>query len=334
MTPIDVEQTLAQLRQELHGAARRRTGRRHRFRIALFAALAIAAGAGTAIATVTQWTGHDVTPSDIERQATVVTEPTDCSNVGCNGRVHKQVMILPAMGATFILPSGFSISIVPAVGAGPALPTRLNSERARYGLPGGNGSGTFRRGDLELTSTGGVWPVRLPNGVKRVITWRRADGSMKITDTAPDGSVTVAPVHAGDVLPLVPGAPDADMRTQEKAVTFDLPEGVRVFIFPTFNETYVGLLPFELRAMTAPAEVMPRGDAVRYGLVPRGEWNGTLPVTPEGGSWTVALPGGGKRTITWKAGGTEVTVTDAIANGEEETHSVPIGHELPLVPFR
>ncbi len=35
--------------------------------------------------------------------------------------------------------------------------------------------------------------------------------------------------------------------------------------------------------MIPPAEVLPRGDAVRYGLVPKGEWDGTLPVTPEGG---------------------------------------------------
>jgi hypothetical protein len=323
MTTIDDEQTLAQLRRQLHAAARRRIGRRRRFRIALFSLLALAGVAGTAIAAVIKWSGHDLTPADIERQATVVTEPTDCSNVGCNGRVHKQVVILPAMGASFVLPSGHAVNIVPAGGFVPGLPplAKRTPEQARYGLP-------------ELTRSGGIWSVRLQNGTERVITWRRDDGRMNITDKAVDGSVTVTPVHAGDVLPLVPDSIEANIRSLEKAVTFDFPDGVSVFIFPGFNETYVGYLPFELRAMGGVAQVMPRGEASRYGLIPKGEWNGTLPVTPEGGTWTVSLPGGGQRTITWKAGEREVTVTDVKANGERGEFSVPVGHELPLVPFR
>jgi hypothetical protein len=324
MTTVEVEQALAQLRQDLHAAARRRIRRRRQLRYALFLPLALVVGVGTAIAITSPWTGHDVTPADIERQSSVVTEPTDCTNVGCNGRVHKEVVIVPAMGASFVLPSGRSTNLVPAGGFGPGPPPtsrKLTSEQARYGWP-------------ELTRTGGFWSLRLPDGTRRRITWRRADGSMKITDTAPDGSVTVTPVHAGDVLPLVPDSLDANMRSLEKAVTFDFPDGVRVFIFPTFNETYVGFLPSELRAMGGIAQVMPRGEASRYGLVPKGEWNGALPVTPEGGSWTVSLPGGGERTIGWKAGENEVTLTDVGANGERHTFSVPTGHELPLVPFR
>ena len=324
MTAIDVEQTLAQLRQDLHTAAQRRIRRRRRLRYALFLPLALAVGVGTAFAVTSAWTGHDVSPADIERQVSVVTEPTDCSNVGCNGRVHKQVVIIPAMGVTFVLPSGRTATLVPAeaVAPGPPLPGRkLTPEQARYRWP-------------ELTREGGSWSLRLPDGTQRRITWRHADGSMKITDTTSDGSVTVTPVHAGDVLPLVPNSIDANMRTPEKAVTFDFPDGVRVYIFPTFNETYVGYLPLELRAMGGIAEVMPRGEASRYGLVPKGEWNATLPVTPEGGTWTVSLPGGVTRTITWKAGDDEVTVSDSKPNGESDEFSVPIGHELPLVPFR
>jgi hypothetical protein len=324
MTTIDVERTLAQLRHDLHTAAQRRIRRRRRLRYALFLPLALAVGVGTAFAVTSAWTGHDVTPADIERQSSVVTEPTDCSDVGCNGRVHKEVVIIPAMGVTFVLPNGRSTNLVPAGGFGPGPPPpgrKLTPEQARYHWP-------------ELTPTGGFWSLQLPDGTRRLITWRRADGSMKITDTASDGSLTVTPVHAGDVLPLVPNSIDANLRSPEKAVTFDFPDGVRVFIFPTFNETYVGFLPLELRAMGGIAEVMPRGEARRYGLVPKGEWNGTLPVTPEGGSWTVSLPGGGERTISWKAGKSEVTVTDVGANGERQTLSVPIGHELPLVPFR
>ena len=248
---------------------------------------------------------------------------TDCSNVGCNGRVHKEVTPLPAMGATFVLPDGRDSNIIPGARFGPVPPPpgKLTPEQARYGFP-------------ELTRTGGVWSLRLPNGTERVISWRWEDGSMKITDTAPEGSVTVTPVHAGDVLPLVPGSLDPDARTAEKAVTFDLPDAMRVFIFPTFNETYVGFLPVELRGAIPPAEVLPRGDAIRYGLVPKGDWDGTLPVTPAGGTWTVSLPGGGERTIAWRTGAHEVTVTDTKPSGGRDTLSVPIGHELPLVPFR
>jgi hypothetical protein len=265
-----------------------------------------------------------VTPADIERQSSVVTEPTDCSNVGCNGRVHKQVVIIPAMGVSFVLPSGRSVNLVPAeaVAPGHPLPGRtLTPEQARYGWP-------------ELTHTGGFWSLRLPDGTKRRITWRHADGTMKLTDTAPDGTGTVTPVHAGDVLPLVPNSMDATMRTPEKAVAFDFADGVRVYIFPAFNETYVGYLPLELRARGGIAEVMPRGDASRYGLVPKGAWNATLPVTHEGGTWTVSLAGGVKRTISWKAGDSEVTVSDSKPTGETDEFSVPVGHELPLVPFR
>lgn len=323
MTTTEVEQALAQLRQDLHAAAQRRLRSRRLLRFALFLPLALVVGVGTAFAITSRWPGHDVTPADIERQVSVVTEPTDCSNVGCNGRVHKEVVIIPAMGVTFVLPSGRTTTLVPAeaVAPGPPLPGKLTPEQARYRWP-------------ELTHEGGFWSLRLPDGTQRRITWRHAEGSMKITDTAPDGSVTVTPVHAGDVLPLVPNSIDASMRTPEKAVTFDFPDGVRVYIFPTFNETYVGYLPLELRAMGGIAEVMPRGEASRYGLVPKGEWNATLPVTHEGGTWTVSLPGAVTRTIGWKVGDGQVTVTDSKSTGETDEFTVPVGHELPLVPFR
>jgi len=116
------EQALAQLRQDLHAAARRRIRRRRQLRYALFLPFALAVGVGAAIAITSPWTGHDVTPADIERQSSVVTEPTDCSNVGCNGRVHKEVVIIPATGASFVLPSGRSVNLVPAAGFGPGPP--------------------------------------------------------------------------------------------------------------------------------------------------------------------------------------------------------------------
>jgi hypothetical protein len=63
-----------------------------------------------------------------------------------------------------------------------------------------------------------------------------------------------------------------------------------------------------------------------------GEYNGTLPVTATGGTWTVQR-GGGTRTISWTAGSDRVTINDTTASGSDQT-IVPIGHELPLIPFR
>jgi hypothetical protein len=81
---------------------------------------------------------------------------------------------------------------------------------------------------------------------------------MKITDTAPDEAVTVTPVHAGDVLASArAGLLRREDAEPGEAVTFDFPDGVRVFIFPTFNETYVGFLPAVLRAMGGIAQVKP-----------------------------------------------------------------------------
>jgi hypothetical protein len=48
----------------------------------------------------------------------------------------------------------------------------------------------------------------------------------------------------------------------------------------------------------------------------------------------VSLPSGVERTISWKAGDSDVKVTDSKPNGEKDRLSVPSGHELPLVPFR
>jgi hypothetical protein len=49
-------------------------------------------------------------------------------------------------------------------------------------------------------------------------------------------------------------------------------------------------------------------------------------------AWTVQR-GGGTRTISWTAGSDRVTINDTTASGSDQT-IVPIGHELPLIPFR
>ena len=127
---------------------------------------------------------------------------------------------------------------------------------------------------------------------------------------------------------LIPGTLTDRPRTLDKAVTFDLPIGNRVIIFPQLDETYIDWAdgPRE-------NEPLPYDGGARWGLTPAGPWNGKLPVTPSGGRWTAHLPGGLTRTITWHTGDSFVTVEDTTPTGTTTTR-VPIGHEVPLVPFK
>jgi hypothetical protein len=56
--------------------------------------------------------------------------------------------------------------------------------------------------------------------------------------------------------------------------------------------------------------------------------------SPSGGIWDVTLPGGTRREISWSAGDDFVVVTDTRSDGSQDDVEVPIGHELPLIPFR
>jgi hypothetical protein len=52
-------------------------------------------------------------------------------------------------------------------------------------------------------------------------------------------------------------------------------------------------------------------------------------VTPEGGTWTFALRGGGTRPVAWRAGDTSVTVTDRAPGGAETgSETVPVGRQF------
>jgi hypothetical protein len=79
---------------------------------------------------------------------------------------------------------------------------------------------------------------------------------------------------------------------------------------------------------------LPAGAAEKYGLAPIGEYNGKLPVTADGGSWSVHLPDGTERTIRWHAGEPQVAISDRSPSGAEHESDIPIGHELLLIPFR
>lgn len=130
----------------------------------------------------------------------------------------------------------------------------------------------------------------------------------------------------------MPDSIDPRAHTLEKAVTFDLPSGARVHIFPIFNATYVGALP--LPAQPRPAQTLSRTEAERYGLTPMSDSQALLPIRRDGGEWHVVLDGGVERTISWNAGDDNVTIRDRRRDGATREQQVPVGHELPLVPFR
>lgn len=286
--------------------------------VGIVAAATVLAGGAYAAARAI-WSGHNMTPADIVRQATTVYNDKWSVRDG-NGHctdetgTHKQVQILPSMGVVFVLPDGRDVQIIPA-DAVVDMPRDLGTWE-----PTEDASGNW---------TGGVWTVPLPDGGTRTIAWKQSTGSVTVSDDV-GGVTTTTPLVAGDVVPLIPGSLANDPRTLDKAVTFDLPPGNRVLIFPQLNETYID----GVTAYASPeAEPLGKGVAAEYGLTPIGEYNGKLPVTPDGGSWTANLPGGLRRTISWHTGESYVTVADTRASGTTTTQ-VPVGHELPLVPFR
>lgn len=319
------------------GSLRRRQLRRQAL-LTVGGVLATAALAGGAYAAVRAiWNGHDMSAADINRQATTVYNDKwsvcdpfpHCKN---ETGTHKQVQILPSMGVVFVLPDGDSASVVPGLVGVWDIPA-AGFGAAQGGPPPhdkfGNTWGTAQPlQDGAHGWSGGVWTVPLPNGGTRTITWKAATGAMTVADTV-GGTTTSTQLTAGDVVPLIPGTLTNDPRTLDKAVTFDLPTGNRVIIFPQLNETYID---FPV-APSPEAEPLGKGVAAQYGLIPVGEYNGKLPVTSTGGTWTAHLPGGLTRTISWHAGDSFVTVADTTESGTTTTQ-VPIGHELPLVPFK
>lgn len=334
---------------ETNAAPVRRGRRWRRIRFGLAAFVLAALGVGAAVPAI-RLSGQSFTAADLERQYTVVTNDrwAECDKGGCATKTgtHKQVQILPSMGVSLVLPSGFTVQIVPAAtGLGP-LPTFTTDEGARFGLPGIDRiTGRFIRGSIRFTNAGGGWDVDLPDGTRRTITWERASGSVTVTDHEPDGSAHTLELNAGDVVPLVPGSIDPDAQTLEKAVTFDLPEGSRVHIFPSFNAAYVGALPeprqppaVRGRTLAPPSlptrQMLPRAEAERYGLTPTGPYDATLPTTDDGGEWHVNLPDGTQRTISWEAGDDHVTMRDRRDGAQTREQRITMGHEVPLIPFR
>jgi hypothetical protein len=300
----------------------------------VLAAAVLAGGAYAAVRAI--WPPHNMTPADIERQATVVT--SECNGQGHCTPVtpsHKEVEIVPSMGATFVLPDGDYQSIVPGAGGIGAFAENIPDRQipAPKGFQPHDDSGKIWGTAQTLMAAGhpigGAWRVRLRGGGQRTIIWHWHTGAISITDRQ-GGRATTTRLSAGDVVPLIPGSVTNDPRTLDKAVTFDFPTEAfaRVIIFPKLNETYIDFVhgpPMK--------EKLPYGAAAKYGLTPIGEHNGKLPVTASGGTWTIHLPGRLTRTISWHAGDSFVTVTDTTTQGTDTTQ-VPIGNELPLMPFK
>lgn len=300
----------------------------------VLAAAVLAGGAYAAARAI--WPSHNMTPADINRQATTVYNDKwgECDGHGHCKTVtgtHKQITILPSMGVVFVLPDGDSTSIVPPEGfwdipasGGPGSPRDHPSFRDDSGNSWGVAHPLIGASGKYL---GGIWRVPLPNEGKRTITWRAATGAFTVSDRH-QGTTTTAKLHTGDVVPLIPGSLSRDPRSLDKAVIFDLPPGERVIIFPRLNETYID-------AVNPPpmAEPLGVGEAAKYGLRPIGRYKAKLPVTQNGGTWTAHLPDGLTRTISWQAGDDFVTVKDTTTKSTTTTQ-VPIGHELPLVPFK
>lgn len=333
LTQIEPDWADVQLRATLRHRSTRRP--MATILVGLLAALVLA---GAAYAARTLWTGHNMTPAEIEAQATTVYNDrwAVCNGKGqCTNQTgtHRQVLILPSMGVTFVLPPNEPdrqkwVSIVPA---SPFLQIPADwGGPAPKALQPANPRGSYK--PLEDSSghtIGGDWTVQLPSGGTREITWFSATGAITVRDTIPDGATTATPLHAGDVVPLVPGSLDNDSRSLDKAVTFDLPTGNQVIIFPRLNKTYI-----DLPEPQPGGEPLAPGEAAKYGLQPIGEYNGRLPVSSRGGDWTVHLPDGTTRTISWAAGNSYVTITDFSPGAAPEETQVPIGHDLPLVPFK
>jgi len=195
---------LQRLRSDLRLAAEHQLRRRQRRLVAMTVVSLLACGAGGAIA-ATHFDAF-VSAADLAERATTVTETYgDCSSEGeCVPKTttHAQADVSVADGYTFVLPSGYSYTIIPAAGARGGS-TRVPADAIAHGIDGIGPDGKFHAGTIRREGDAVVWPVTGEDGTKRVIRWWRT-GRLTITDTSPRGDVTVTTPPAGSVIPLLP----------------------------------------------------------------------------------------------------------------------------------
>jgi hypothetical protein len=315
---------LARAQQRLDGVIR--AERRHHAAwrtIALAAAVVALVLAGLATAAVaTGLFDRDVTRADLDARVETVTRTVvECRAPGDCGppRVEtvREIMGEEADGVLFIDPDGRYIRVGPASNV-------IGSE---------NPSTYFRAavGTLEYGKDRSHVEFALPDGGTRAIAWTPGEGTVDVSDRLADGATSRTTLHSGDVVPLLPGTLDDRPYTPDKAVTVDLDlgrgEGYPLWIYPQRNEVFAGQEPWR-DPRPAPL-VLPERIVAAYGLVTEGPGRYTLPVTPEGATWTYPLRDGGTRTIAWHAGDTSVTVTDhAPAGAETGSETVRIGRQF------
>ncbi len=295
--------------RESHGAALARAAGRPQRRVNLRSIAVALAGtlvltAAVATAATTSLFDSEVTRPDIDARATTATRTAvDCaSNGDCKpGRAEtvREARVLPADGVTFVAPDGTLFIITPATGT------------VQY-----DGTSAFAR-ELERSARDGkeLITLSLPGGETRTISFTAGEGRLEVAGTSEAGPRTRSFLRSGDVVPLVPGTLADEPLTPDKAVTFDLDNGIaQAWIYPGRNEAYVGSPPWTTvktqRTGTVTAEV-----AARYRLTRSDSGAYGVRMSASGGLWVYETASGATRTVTWHPGDHALTVTDRDAEG-------------------
>lgn len=311
LPPAVAERHLRLLEDAMNAGARRPPLRR--WQAIAATAVVFVALAAFATAATTMLFDRDVTRADIDARLTFTTQTSrECAAPGECAPPRAErigvIRIFPADGVTFVDPEGYLATIVPATGI--------------FGFESASELGRALARSRSERDGGERAVISLPDGGTRTFSWVRGAGTLTVTDRRPDGTATSTELRSGDVVPLVPGSLDDEPLTPDKAVTLDLAGGdFPVWVYPQRNEAYVGDPPW--REDGRPVAV-PAGLAAKYGIqAEAGEL--TVPVDATGGVWSFPVDGGKTRTVSWRAGGTAVTVVDRDANGQvlgQETVSV------------
>lgn len=275
-------------------------------RPAAFAAAAatLVLTAAVATAAATGLFDRDVTRPDIDARATTTTRTErDCaSGEACSpGRAEtvRETRVLPGDGVTFVAPDGALFIITPATGT------------IQY-----DSTSAFAR-ELNRSAREGkeLITLSLPGGGTRTISFAAGEGRVEITDTSAEGSRTRSFLGSGEVVPLVPGTLADQALTPDKAVTFDLDNGMaQAWVYPGRNAAYVGSPPW-MTAEPQPTDTLAAELVARYQLTRSESGEYGVPVSASGGRWVYETASGATRTVTWNRGDRAVTVTDRDAAG-------------------
>lgn len=266
---------------------------------ARIAAATLVATAAIATAASIGLFDRDVTRADIDARATTATRTiTNCSAAGdCETgkpETRLETRVLPADGITFVAPDGTLLVVTPATGTLQYEPGMLADAIERSTADGRE-----------------VITIAAPDGASRTVTFAAGEGHVEV---AASGAEAASVLRSGDVVPLLPGTLADEPLTPDKAVTFDLANGIaQVWIYPERNEVYVDAPPWRAsdqgQAQSVPATV-----GTRYRLEKTAAGSYTLPQTASGGRWLYETVSGATRTVSWRAGDATVTIVDRNAH--------------------